>query len=171
MSEQHVVAVYSDFQTLREGIQRLTEEGFGVDELSLVTRGGEQLLEEQQALAYGDKSASRAAQGAGLGGLIGVLVSAPLLTIPGIGPLLVAGPIASGLTGAIVGGFLGGMSGWGVPQDRVQEYEEKVRSGKLILIVHGDPQRTALARELLEPNAEELHYYAKTSSDSPEIDD
>jgi hypothetical protein len=92
--------------------------------------------------------------------------------IPGVGPLLVAGPLAAGLTGGILGGFLGAMRGWGAHADRVQQYESQVRQGKLLVVANGDPKQTIEAqRVLMETHAEDVHLHARTSADAPEVDD
>jgi hypothetical protein len=121
-------------------------------------------------MSRGDISERTAIGGAALGGLMGFLLASPLLMIPGLGPVLIAGPIAAGMTGAIVGGFLGGMAGWGVHADRIQEYEEKVRAGSALVVVSGEPDDVATAKQILEETeAQEVHLHA-TSADAREID-
>jgi hypothetical protein len=95
-----------------------------------------------------------------------------LLLVTGLGAAVIAGPIAAAATGAVIGGFLGGMSGWGVHTDHVQEYEEKVREGKVLVIVSGDADNVADAERILSgTEAEEVRLHAETEADAPEVDD
>lgn len=174
MYEQCVAAVYRTFAQARDAVQALEQSDFPSEHISLVTHSVEEEVprDEEEALQYGDSTERAAAKGAGAGGLIGLLAAAPLLTIPGIGPLIVAGPIAAGLTGAIVGGLVGAMSGWGVHPDRIKEYEDKLREGCLLVVAGGDPEQVAEAKRVLdETDAEMVHLHTKTGDDSPEIDD
>lgn len=169
MSEQCVVAVYDSFGKARAGVQALEAIGYPRDQVSLVTRSiNDEVPErEREELQYGDETEKKAATGAGLGGLVGLLLGTPLLTIPGIGALLIAGPITMGLAGALVGGFLGALGGWGVHTDHVRGYEQQVAEGALLVIAHGDPLQVAKAEELLRATeVSEVQLHAETSADS-----
>jgi hypothetical protein len=167
MSEQCVVAVYDSFAKAKMGVQKLEATGYPTNQISLVTRSLTDQVPEREELQYGDETEKSAATGAGLGGLVGLLLGTPLLTIPGIGAMLIAGPIAMGLAGALVGGFLGAMGGWGVHTDHVRGYEQQVAEGKLLVIAHGDPLQVAKAEELLTATeASEVHLHAETSADT-----
>jgi hypothetical protein len=64
------------------------------------------------------------------------------------------------------------MRGWGVHTDHVAEYERKVQSGRLLVVVNGSPDEVALAKDLLDDtNAEEVNLHVRNSADAPEIDD
>lgn len=170
MSDSCVVAIYDSFEKARDAVQQLEHYSFPSDQVSFVTHSVGDDLRHSEALQYGDESETRAAEGAGVGGLIGLLVGAPILAIPGIGPLLVAGPLATGLTGAVVGGFLGSMLGWGAHEDHVSEYEKKVRAGHLLIVCNGEPDEVASAKELLDgTDVVEVHLHTRTSADAPEI--
>jgi hypothetical protein len=173
MSQECVVGVYDSPEKARDAVEALERSQFSLQHVSLVGGTAVEALRKIESLKYGDDAETKAAEGAGLGGLAGILLAAPLLAIPGVGPLLVAGPLAAaGLTGAVVGGFLGSMRGWGVHDDHVTEFEQKVRSGHFLVIVSGDPQEIALAKKILDnSDAGEVRLYARTSADSPEIDD
>jgi hypothetical protein len=135
--------------------------------VSFVTRHLGDEMPAAEALQFGDEAETNAAKGAGLGGLLGLLLSSPLLTISGLGAALIAGPVAMGLTGAIVGGFLGVMSGWGVHSDHIAEYERQASSGKLLVIANGTPAQVADAQEALQQTAaEEVRLHAETSADA-----
>jgi hypothetical protein len=78
--------------------------------------------------------------GAALGGVIGLLVGLAVLAIPGIGPVLMAGPLVAALTGAGVGAVAGGLVGVlmdaGVPEEDAQNYTDGVRHGGTLVSVH-----------------------------------
>ncbi|HEY1066981.1 MAG TPA: hypothetical protein VGE52_12750, partial [Pirellulales bacterium] len=99
---------------------------------------------------HGDEMEKSAAVGAATGATLGLLASSALLTIPGLGPVLFVGAIASGLTGGIVGGLVGAMTGWGVKEDHAAEYEEGLRAGKGLIIAKADPLRLAEIEQRLE---------------------
>ena len=171
-TEECVVAMYKSLDSARSAVEALSRSQFPNKQVSLVASGVEDEKELRKALQTGDEAQKDAAVGAGVGGLVGVLVGASLLTIPGVGLLFIAGPIAAGFTGAVVGAFLGALGGWGVHKDHIAQYEEEVRSGKLLVIAHGDPAQVALAeRVLTDTDYTKLHLHAADSSDSPEIDD
>jgi hypothetical protein len=86
--------------------------------------------------------------------------------------MLIGGPVATGLAGAVVGGFLGALGGWGVHEDHVRDYESQVRAGKLLVVAHGNPQQVAVAQDALQHTPSEgLQLHAPTSADAPEVDD
>jgi hypothetical protein len=78
-----------------------------------------------------------AAFGGGLGAALGILAAiGAMVIIPGLG-LAVAGPLAASLAGAggVVGGALGALYGSGVPEERAQELERKIREGSILISV------------------------------------
>lgn len=168
MSEQCVVGVFQSFDRAKDAIVALEKSEFPSEQISLVTHSVEDEVprQEEAAMQYGDESPPDAARGAGVGGLVGVLLGTPLLMIEGVGALLIAGPIGIGLAGAIVGGFLGAMAGWGVHKDHVAEYEAKVQKGAILIVANGDPKQVAEAQRVLkESDAESVDLHAKTSAD------
>jgi hypothetical protein len=172
ISQDCVVAVYDSFDKARTGIWELEKAEFPPDQVSLVTHDVRHELPRGEALQHGDNAERNAARGAGFGGLLGLLIGAPLLAIPGVGPVLLAGPLAAGMTGAIVGGFLGSMSGWGVHADHIREYEQLVHQGSVLVVANGDPVQLAEAKRILDGTpAREVHVHAEEAADSPEVDD
>jgi hypothetical protein len=167
MSQDCVVAVYESFAKAKEAVQALENSTFPSEQVSFVTHSVTEELPQEDSLQYGDKTERNAARGAGVGGLIGMLLGTPLVTVGGLGAVLIAGPIATGLAGAIVGGLLGAMTGWGVHADHVHRYEKKVSEGALLVVANGDPQQVAEATKVLQQtDADEIHLHAETSADS-----
>jgi hypothetical protein len=96
--------------------------------------------------------------GAFWGGLWGMLFGAAFFVIPGLGPILVAGPLVAWIVGALEGAVVvGGLSALGaglysigIPKDSVVKYETALKSDKFILLAHGTVVEVAKAREILE---------------------
>jgi len=118
----------------------------------------------------GDDSARDAAVGAGLGAVVGLLTGTAVTLVAGLGAVFVAGPIGAGLLGGVTGAFLSALGGWGVHDERVKHYEQLVKEGSALVIVHGNPLQLVHAHRVLDETAPvELHTYAKTSSEAPEV--
>jgi hypothetical protein len=110
-----------------------------------VVRRGEDTPPAQSA--DDTKSGSGTFAGASAGAIIGGAIGLAALAIPGVGPLLAAGPILAALGGAVTGGAVGGLvgsfAGLGVPSDDAKSYEEAVRSGAVILAVKAQDESLA----------------------------
>ncbi|HEY6251843.1 MAG TPA: DUF3341 domain-containing protein, partial [Candidatus Angelobacter sp.] len=96
-----------------------------------------------------------ATTGAVVGGGLGWLVGIGALAIPGLGPLIAAGPIVAALAGAGAGGAIGGLTGaligMGIPEYEAKRYEGRVKDGGILLSVHCDSNEvTKLAKQVLE---------------------
>jgi len=105
------------------------------------------------------KAPEGAAAGAGtggvLGGALGWLAGIGLLTIPGAGPFIAAGPIMAALGGAAVGAAVGGIAGalvgMGIPEYEAKRYEGKIKAGNILISVHAeDGDEAKRAREIFE---------------------
>jgi hypothetical protein len=90
-----------------------------------------------------------------LGGALGWLVGIGALAIPGVGPFIAAGPIMAALGGAAIGGAVGGIAGaligMGIPEYEAKRYEDKVKSGNILISVHTDnSQEISRAKEIFK---------------------
>jgi hypothetical protein len=99
--------------------------------------------------------AAGASAGAAVGGVLGWLVGIGALAIPGIGPLVAAGPIVAALAGAgaagAAGGLVGGLIGAGIPEVEAKRYAGRIREGAYLLSVHCDDGKWAKkAEDILE---------------------
>ena len=161
-----VVGLFDDFQDAQSVVRDLTNAGFLRESISIAAN--------QNASGYtGDGSdfnsgASPAANaagkdatvGAGVGGVVGLLVGLGLLTIPGIGPVLAAGPIiaAIGTTaagagiGAAAGGIIGGLTHLGVPKEHAEYYAEGVRRGGTLVTVDASDDKAQQAVDIMNGN-------------------
>jgi len=156
-----VVAVFANYAEASETVAALSAAGFG-PYLSIVGRDGS--LNSTGPIDHGDEMEKSAAVGAATGATLGLLASTALLVIPGLGPVLFVGAIASGITGGIVGGLVGAMSGWGIKEDHAEEYEEDLRAGKTLVIAKADPLRLAEIESQLEQSvAERVTLHAESA--------
>jgi hypothetical protein len=115
--------------------------------------------------------------GAFWGGFWGLLFGPAFFFVPGVGPLLFAGPIVSYIVGALEGAVVvGGLSAlgaglysMGIPKDSILQYETVVKSGKYVVIAHGSDAETVHAREIISrtnPEALEEHQPSHTNPKS-----
>jgi hypothetical protein len=152
-----VVAIYDTHDATEEAIAELKKSGFELTKLSVI---GKDYHTEEHVVGYynaGDRMKYWGKMGAFWGGLWGLLVGAAFFWVPGVGPLLIAGPIAAWIIGALEGAVVvGGLSvlgaglyGLGIPKDSIVEYETAVRADKFLLVVHGTADEAARAREIL----------------------
>lgn len=84
-----------------------------------------------------------------IGGLAGLAAGAGALAIPGIGPILAAGPIMGLLSGAATGGIAGGLADWGIPAERSRYYEDRVKQGNALVSVRTDDKKASEAANIL----------------------
>jgi hypothetical protein len=162
-----VVALYDDFASANAAVRDLTDAGFSRDEISMMAGDSERRYSDYMD-AGRDVGATGASEGAGvgagigavLGGLGGRLVGLGALVIPGIGPVIAAGPLAAALTGlagagvgAVAGGVTGGLLGalvdLGIPEESASYYAEGVRRGGTLLTVRVDDNQTDRAVDIL----------------------
>lgn len=136
-----IVGIFDTEQEATRAIEGLQNQGFSNDEISVITRARDELrhISEDTGTMAPEGVATGAATGGVLGGVTGLLAGIGALAIPGIGPILAAGPIVATLTGVAVGagagGLVGGLIGLGIPEDEAKEYEGYVESGKILVLV------------------------------------
>lgn len=143
---------------------RLKTSGFSPNDISILTpdRGGVRELGVENSTKVPEGAATGAGTGALLGGALGWMAGIGALAIPGVGPLIAAGPILGALTGLAVGGTVGGVSGaligMGIPEYEAQQYESKLKEGNILMCVHAsDSDEAARAREIFtEEKAESI---------------
>lgn len=151
-----VIALYDEFQTAQDAVQDLVNSGVRRDDISLVANDahGEH---SAQLRKHASGAGEGAGQGAVVGGLAGLLVGLGALAIPGVGPILAAGPLAATLAGAGVGAVAGGLVGVlleaGVPEDEAQVYAEGVRRGGTLLAVRCANEQADSVRDTLNRHA------------------
>jgi hypothetical protein len=139
-----VFGIYATPATAENGVDHLLTLGFKNEAISVL------MPDDDTTRAFAHQKNTKAPEGttAGvttggvIGGTLGVLAGLGALAIPGIGPLLAAGPIVAALAGVgaggVVGGLIGALVGMGIPEYEAKRYEGAVRNGGTLLSVHCD---------------------------------
>jgi hypothetical protein len=162
-----VVAIYSTHPAAEAAVKELQEAGFDMKQLSIV--GRDYHTDEHVVGFYntGDRMATWGKRGAFWGWIWGCLFGGAFFMIPGLGPLMIAGPIIGWLIAAmesalVVGGLsaLGaGLYSMGIPEDSILTYETALKTDKFLLIAHGSLQETSHAKSILDStNADSLEH-------------
>lgn len=144
-----VVGLFTDRVEAENAIRQLKDAGFTEKQIGIAMRDRDeqrQLLEDTGTTAA-EGAAVGAVSGGVVGGLIGLLGS---LLIPGVGPIVVGGVLASTLAGAGIGaaagGIIGALMGLGVPEVDAEHFDRGLRSGGVIVTVDaGDRATEAIA--------------------------
>jgi len=159
MAERNaVVGIFDSHIKAETGIKELQRSGFDMKKLSIV---GKDYHPEEHVVGYynvGDRMKVWGKLGAFWGGFWGLLFGSALFFIPGIGPLIVFGPLVTWIVGALEGAVvIGGLSALaaalysiGIPKDSVVKYETAIKSAKFLVIAHGTADEVAKARSILE---------------------
>ncbi|MRI31664.1 DUF1269 domain-containing family protein [Endozoicomonas sp. OPT23] len=167
------VATYKSHHAADEAVKKLQHAGFDMTKISVV---GNDYHTEEHVVGYyntGDRMKAWGKVGAFWGGLWGLLLGSAFFVIPGVGPLVIAGPlvasIAGGLEGAAVMGGLSalgaGLSGMGVPKDSIVRYENSLSAGEFLVLFNGSEENVAKASKTLMEETE--HSSVDTHQDSP----
>lgn len=145
-----VISTFSSRDAAEKAVGELRQKGFDQD-ISIIAKD-ENREKNQYTTMNNENITTGTATGGVLGGLAGLAVGAGALAIPGIGPLIAAGPIAGLLSGAATGGIAGGLVDYGIPQDRSKFYEEKVKQGSILATVQADDNKINEAADVLRKN-------------------
>jgi hypothetical protein len=153
-----VVAVYDTHAQAEAAIKELQEAGVDMKSLSIA---GKDTHTDEHVVGYynaGDRMKYWGKMGAFWGGFWGLLFGSAMFAIPGIGPILVAGPLVAWIVGALEGAVLvGGVSAVGaglfsigIPKDSVIKYDTALKTDKFLLVVHGTPEAVDTAKHIIE---------------------
>jgi len=139
-----VFGIYTTVEAADLATNALVQSGFPAREVSaLVPENlGSRPIGTEKASKAPEGAATGAGSGAVLGGALGLLAGIGALAIPGVGPLIAAGPIMAALAGVGVGGAVGGLTGaligLGIPEYEAKRYEGSLKKGAILLSVHCD---------------------------------
>ena len=168
-----VVAIFNSHTEAETAVKELQHSSFDMKQLSIV---GRDYHTDEHVVGYynaGDRMKAWGKTGAFWGGIWGLLFGSAFFLIPGVGPLLMAGPIVGwivgGLEGAVVVGGLSalgaGFFSLGIPKDSILQYETAIQSGKFVVIAHGSAEETTRARTIINnthPEALNEHQPSRT---------
>jgi uncharacterized membrane protein len=153
-----VVAIYHTHTEADQAVKELQRGGVDMHKLSIVGKG---YHTDEQVVGYyntGDRMKHWGKMGAFWGGFWGLLFGSAFFAIPGIGPVLVAGPLVAWIVGALEGAVaVGGLSALGaglysigIPKDSIVKYETALKTDQFVLIAHGTAAEVAKAKDIIE---------------------
>jgi hypothetical protein len=178
VSNTAVFGLYPSRPAVEEAVDALQSAGFRSTDISVLlpeNLGTKDFAHEKNTKAPEGATAG-GVSGAVIGGTLGWLAGIGMLAIPGIGPLLAAGPIVAALAGAGAGGALGGITGalvgMGIPEYEAKRYEGRVKSGGILLSIHSDNMDwTKRAKQILgRTGAEDISSTSEASADFAKSD-
>lgn len=136
--------VFDDRESAEQAYDELTARGYTNEDVDVMMSDETRdryFKDDVTDSALGDKAMENAGKGSIIGGGIGALIGAVAaigtnVLLPGLG-LVVAGPLAAGLAGAgagaLTGGIIGALTGAGVPKDKAEEYERRIKDGGIYM--------------------------------------
>ena len=147
-------------------VNKLKEAGFSNDDVSVLLpdRAGSRDFAHEHHTKAPEGAAAGAVAGGVMAGALGWLGGIGTLAIPGVGPLIAAGPILAALSGAAaggaVGGLAGGLVGLGIPEYEAKQYEGKVKNGNILISVHTeDSKERSIAKKIFDrAHADDISY-------------
>ncbi|MCT7984247.1 general stress protein [Laspinema sp. A4] len=180
---RRAIGVFAHYEDAEAAFNQLRQAGFSLNHLSIIAPDLPRTRDLREAnmnshLTMGDAAASPpplryttdttgtlagegaatgAVAGGTVGGFIGLLQALVALSIPGIGPVLAGGTVATillntlagGAIGAATGGLVGALAGLGIPEERAVIYNDRLSQGHYLLIVEGSVYEIERAEEIL----------------------
>jgi hypothetical protein len=151
-----VYGIYTDRMHAEEAIDAMRTAGFRPEDISVLLPenvGTKDIGYEKHTKAP-EHAAVGGAAGGVVGGALGWLVGIGALAIPGLGPIVAAGPVLAAMAGfgagSVLGGLTGALTGMGIPEYEAKRYEGRIRSGGSLVSVHCDSDVwTKRAKEML----------------------
>jgi hypothetical protein len=147
---QSVIGVFPDSKSAERALNVLTDSGHKPEDISVIASEEARIkIGTETDTNVVEGTVSGATTGGVIGGLAGLLIGLGAIAIPGIGGLLIGGPLAAALgltgaaattvsgaaTGALAGGLVGALASLGLPKETAEIYEQRVRSGGVVLAV------------------------------------
>ena len=166
--DNSIVAIYPSHTAAEAAVKELQQSGFDMKKLSIV---GRDYHTDEHVVGYyntGDRMKYWGGVGAFWGWIWGCFFGSAFFFIPGIGPLLVAGPLVVWIVGAlesavVVGGLSaigGGLVSLGIPKDSILKYETALKTDKFVVVAHGSADEISRAKGILsDTNAETLEHH------------
>jgi hypothetical protein len=156
LDKNSVVAIFDHHTQAEAAVKSLQKAGFDMKDLSIVGKG---YHTEENVVGYynaGDRMLYWGELGAFWGGFWSLLFGSAFFMIPGIGPLLVAGPMAVWIIGALESAvFVGGISALGaamasigIPENSILQYETSIKAGKFMMVVNGTTEEVTRAKAI-----------------------
>jgi hypothetical protein len=147
MTKPVLTGLFRDRDSAERAYQSIADRGYTRDDVNVMMSDDTRKRYFSGAPALESELGNKAAEGAGIGGAIGGSLGAiaaaiaavgTTIALPGLG-LVIAGPLAAAIAGAgagaATGGIVGALIGWGIPEERVKEYDEAIRDGGIVMAV------------------------------------
>ena len=157
MSHKSVYAIATSEGQASRIVDDLTASGFSSNDISVLfpDKGTTHEFSHEKNTKAPEGAVTGAATGGVLGGTLGLLAGIGALAIPGVGPLIAAGPLLAALSGAAagatVGGIAGGLIGLGIPELEAKRYENRISEGNILISVHTTTgEEVSRAKDILE---------------------
>ena len=174
-STHTIVGLYGSPSEAKQAVHDLESNGFLHDQISVVASGSANVPgAETPNLGPIENigSDTTAGTGAAVGSLAGFFAGMVALAIPGVGPIIAAGPLAAGLMGAGIGAAAGGIAGalrkHGIPEHHAGRYSAAIERGGCMVVVHADDAQVDRAVRILDRdgaiNVHEGDEYVGTST-------
>ena len=150
-----IVGLFDTFTEAQGAVQDLVNKGFPRDTISIAANNATgEYAQSTSSSEEWSGTATGATTGATIGGIGGLLVGLGALAIPGIGPIVAAGPLIAALTGAgigaVAGGLIGALTDIGVPEEEAGYYAEGVRRGGTLVTLNAEDGMADQAIDILE---------------------
>jgi hypothetical protein len=167
-----VFGIYKTVGQAERAVDILITVGFANNDISVLLTDAQtshDFAHEKNTKAP-EGTATGATAGGIIGGTLGLLAGIGTLAIPGVGPLIAAGPIIAALAGlgagGAAGGIIGALAGLGIPEYEAKRYEGRVKNGGVLLSVHCDTaKQIERAKDLLKStDAEDISSTSEASS-------
>jgi uncharacterized membrane protein len=158
---KRAVGTFPTRQEAERALNELKNSGFPMDRVSVIAKdadnhdniAGAEVTDRAQETEAREGAGTGAVSGTVLGGIGGLLVGLGTLAIPGVGPFLAAGTVATTFAGAGIGAaagsIVGALTGLGIPEDRAQTYGNMVSRGSYLVIVDGSEEEINRAEAVL----------------------
>ncbi|HTB15331.1 MAG TPA: general stress protein [Bryobacteraceae bacterium] len=167
-----VFGIYKSVAQAERAVDVLTSSGYANNDISVLLTDAQTSHDfaHQKNTKAPEGTAAGAAAGGVIGGTLGLLAGIGTLAIPGVGPLIAAGPIIAALAGVgaggAAGGIIGALAGMGIPEYEAKRYEGRVKDGGVLLSVHCNTSKEITrAKELLKnTGAEDIAATGEASS-------
>lgn len=170
---KRAVGIFSNYVTTETALYDLKDTGFLMENVAIIGHDvknhdegtGAKVSDRLADVGHLSNDENRAEEsaktgavtGSTVGGVTGLLVGLGAIAIPGVGPVMLAGAMATAIAttlsgnviGAAVGGLTGGLIGLAIPEDQANVYSDRVSKGDYLVMVEGSDENIAAAKSIL----------------------
>jgi len=157
MNHKSVYAIAISEAQANQIVDSLTNSGFSTNDISVLFPDKDTTHEfsHEKNTKAPEGAVTGAATGGVLGGTLGLLVGIGALAIPGVGPLIAAGPLLAALSGAAAGATVGGVAGCliglGIPEIEAKRYQNRIAEGNILISVFAETgDEVTLAKDTMK---------------------